>query len=55
MNRKKSQKKLFFSKTLEFLEHYLPDQVNELPRSKLRGIGEYESFSVNSYQAVGLL
>lgn len=27
MNRKKSQKKLFFSKTLEFLEHYLPDQV----------------------------
>lgn len=27
MSRKKPQKKLFFSKTLEFLEHYLPEQA----------------------------
>ena len=27
MSRRKTQKKLFFSKTLEFLDHYLPDQV----------------------------
>jgi site-specific recombinase XerD len=27
MNRVKPQKKLFFSKTFEFLEHYLPDQA----------------------------
>lgn len=27
MSKKKTQKKLFFSKTLDFLEHYLPDQV----------------------------
>lgn len=27
MSRKKVQKKLFFSKTLDFLEHYLPEQA----------------------------
>ena len=27
MSRIKPQKKLFFSKTLEFLEHYLPEQA----------------------------
>ena len=27
MSKRKTQKKLFFSKTLDFLEHYLPDQA----------------------------